>query len=271
MGMACGCQHQYIDGSNVFEGLMIRKLYFREYIKIFEDNRSNWLKKFEFERKNENSFDIKKFKLLGDLLDSPNFSDHQREFFLSKINIFLSKIPDALIFFTSLSFFTKLENVTKRKKNFLSRKITLNNILEEKVEDEYDFIRDNLLKLSIKQHDHDVVTKLFIEFVSEFTIDFIYSEEDTIEKNEKKKKFSRENREKLFNWLKKMNNENLYLYLFDSKNVKKISQDLERLYENENINDNNSNFKDKKDLSYLTKLSKKNSNIITSRQRNIVK
>jgi len=233
MGICCGNQIQYIDGSNIFEGSKIRRINFKEYIKIFDENKSNWIKTFELERRNDNTLDIKKFKNLYDLLDSPNFTDHQRLFFFSRLNKFLLKIPDLLIFLTSLSFFTKLESKKTMRNNSLNAKTNLDNLLEGTVKDEYDLIKEDLLKMCIKKYDHDIVTKLFIEFVTEFTLDFIFTEEESIAKAEKRKKFSNENREKLFLWLKKLSKEKFYSYLFDVKNIKKINQDLERLYKNE--------------------------------------
>lgn len=246
MGSSCGCQQQHTDGSNIFEGLRIRKIYFKEYLKIFNENKSNWIKTFEIERKKGILFNIKNFKILEYLLNSNTFSEHQSEFFSYKINIFLSKIPDALIFFTALSFFTKLENLNKKRKDSFSEKITLNDLINDNVKDEYDLIKEDLMKMCFKKYDHDAVTKMFIELVSEFTLDFIFSGEESIEKAEKRKRFDNENREKLFFWLKKMTNETFYSYIFDVKNVRNVNRDLERFYNNPNDVELNDNLKTEK-------------------------
>lgn len=262
----CNCQNDttFIEGSFIFENLKIRNLTFNEYLKIFEENKSNWIKLFNTQRKHK-SFQLENFPILGNLMDSNYFSEHQRIFFNKKINKFISNLPDALIFFTALSFFTKLDKkkFTKKRKISMQENTNIDNLMQGVVKDEYDLIKDDLLSMCFKRNEHNSVTRLFIELVTEFTLDFIFSESDINEKeskenkqkNFKKKIFEEKNREKFLLWLEEMSNEKLYEYLFDVKNVIRINKDMERLYNYGEINDlesdNNlveNNFKNSNDI-----------------------
>ena len=67
--------------------------------------------------------------------------------------------------------------------------------------------------MAIKRNDHDDVTKFFIEFVTEFPLQFLYFDNKEVE--EKLKIYSKENREKLFSRVKMLNNQRFYDYMFN--------------------------------------------------------
>merc|ERR1712032_1377854 len=72
--------------------------------------------------------------------------------------------------------------------------------------------------------DHDDVTKFFIEFVTEFPLQFVCS--DKKEQEEKSQIYSQNNRDKLFSQIKMMNNQRFYEYMFNKENVMLIHEDL---------------------------------------------
>ncbi len=233
MGGACTCGGRINDSLVFWSRLNIRKITFYEYLKLFEENKINWVKSACIE--NNFIIDISKCEKLNQLLDSPDFTEKERIFFLEKIKNFFSKQTDKLLFFTSLSFFTSIEdqnskdqNKKKISKEEKEAKALIDELKNEPFKDNYDTIFDNLRKMAIKPHDHNDVTKTFIELVSEFTIDFLDIE--PVIKKEKYSQYSQSIREKLFDRLQKKPKDKFYDYMFNIKNIKLITDDLNRIY-----------------------------------------
>lgn len=265
MGGACVCNRQISESWLFWSRLNIRKITFQEYTKIFEEKRLDWLKCLN--KKNEFSIEISECETLRDLLNSPDFSDKERIFFFEKLKKFISKQTDKLQFFTSLSFLTIIEPLKENtNKNFSSsnnnnknKKFSLEeeakNYIEtlkkDTIQENFDIIFEQLLKMAIKKDEHYDVTKIFIELVSEFTIDFLHLEPRN--KKDLTIEYSKEPREKLFLKLVEKPNKKFYEFMFNEKNVKMITDDLSKISQeivcdskntsildiSENVNDKN--------------------------------
>jgi len=276
MGGACVCNNQIINECSLFwSRVNIRKITFQEYVKIFADKRSEWLKCLN--KNNEFTIEISECEILRDILNSPDFSDKERTFFFEKLKKFISKQQDKLLFFTSLSFFTlpgelqkKDSNNTKnesKNKKFCLGEEAKNYIESLKVDtkkEDVDIISEQLLKMSIKRDEHNDVTKIFIELVSEFTVDLLNLEPRS--RKELSFLYEQEVREILFSKLMEKPKKMFYEYMFNEKNVKFITDDLTKIYR-ESSSDS------KKDMNesgfFSSSLRSENTN--TNNDKNIIK
>lgn len=225
MGGLCGCFSSNNDIIGFWRTIELRKITFDTYQKIYEKNQRKWLSSGE----NKRSVDLRKCEELYPLLDSSEFTDKQRTVYFDKLNEYINEQSDKLTFFTSLAFFTKLNREdTKQAENILD------SIKEEKPKI-HDILFASLIKMAIKRTDHDDVTKFFIEFVTEFPLQFIYIDKRELE--EKMQIYSQINRDKLFSQIKMMNNQRFYEYMFNKENVSLIHNDLLKIQMDYSSND----------------------------------
>lgn len=223
MGAMCGCNSSNTDIIGFWRNIQLRKITFDAYQKIYEKNQRKWLSSGD----NKRSVDLRKCEELYPLLDSSDFTDKQRTVYFDKLNEYINEQSDKLTFFTSLAFFTKVtteENpqIRRQADNLLD---SLNLGEKPKI---HDHLFCNLIKMAIKRNDHDDVTKFFIEFVTEFPLEFT-----SIEKKDREEKlqiYSQANRDKLFSQIKMMNSQKFYDYMFNRDNVSLIHNDLLKIH-----------------------------------------
>ncbi len=233
MGAVC-CGQETRDISTFWRGLELRKISFDQFYQIYEKNQVNWLNSGESSR----LINLKKCKELNKLLFNSDLTVEQREVFMEKLNEFVNNLSDKLMFFACLSFFTQLrddENTFKAKKD--AKESYLDSLRMTERKKNFDIVFSSLLKLAIKRNDHDDVTKLFIQLVTEFAVPFLYTNKKDIE--EKSKLFSKNNREELFKQLKMSNLQKFYEYMFSSSNIMNIHHDLLRINDNKPLEDLN--------------------------------
>jgi len=221
MGGICGCNNTSNDITTFWKNMEIRKLTFDAYQKIYEKNQRKWLSSGE----NKRTVDLRKCEELFPLLDSADFTEKQRNFYFDKLNEYINDQSDKLTFFTSLAFFTRIS--AKEAANTQPENI-LNSIKTEEKPKMHEHLFSNLIKMAIKRNDHDDVTKFFIEFVTEFPLQFVFSDKKEIE--EKQQIYSKYNRDKLFSQIKMMNNLRFYEYIFNRQNVTLIHNDLCKIH-----------------------------------------
>ncbi len=219
---ACGCgQVDNNDIPSFWYRLELRKITFEAYCKIFEENQLNW---FSSSDKN-NNVDLTKCAELNKLLDNPDFSESKRNLYFKKLNIFVNKQHDKLSFFTCLSFFTKLnEDENKPKKKFDKNSYYLESLSISERSKKIDLVSDALLNMAIKKNNHDEVTMLFLELVTEFPQPLF-----TLDKKEKEENlsvYSRVAREQLFSQINKYKKQKFYEYMFNKENIFIIHNDL---------------------------------------------
>lgn len=221
MGAMCGCNNQSNDIVGFWRNIELRNITFDAYQKIFEKNQRKWLSSGE----NKRSVDLRKCEELYPLLDSSDFSEKQRTVYFDKLNEYINEQSDKLTFFTSLAFFTRVtqENVSKEQANNLLD--SLNTAEKPKI---HEHLFSNLIKMAIKRNDHDDVTKFFIEFVTEFPLEFVTLEKKDMD--EKLQIYSQANRDKLFSQIKMMNSQKFYDYMFNRENVSLIHNDLIKIH-----------------------------------------
>ena len=219
----CGCNSSANDIIGFWKSIELRKISFDSYQKLFEVNQRKWISSGE----NKRDVDLRKCDGLYTLLDSADFSDKQRIVYFNKLNEFVNEQTDKLTFFTSLAFFTRISKdqevkaLTKTSEQGLN---ILDNERGGKEANVSDHLYNNLIKMAIKRTDHDDVTRFFIEFVTEFPLEFVYVEKKVRE--EKEQVYSQGNRDKLFTQIKMMNNAKFYAYMFNKENVMLIHNDL---------------------------------------------
>ena len=231
MGAVCGCGHETRDISTFWRGLELRKITFDSFLKVYEKNQMNWLNSGE----NNRVVDLRKCDELNKLLYNPEFSAEERTIFLEKLNDFINSQSDKLTFFTCLSFFTKLneEEITNSKKN--EKKSYLDSLRVNERLKNFDVVFDSLLKMAIKKKDHEDVTRLFIQLVTEFPVPFLHANKK--DKDEKLAIYSKENKERLFNQIKAYNSQKFYEYMFNKENISIIHNDLLKIHTSYPIND----------------------------------
>lgn len=230
MGGACICSNEIYESQVFWSGMNIRQMTFQEYLKIFEENKLDWITCSN--SKNSAQLEIKNLSKLYPLLDSAELSEREREAYFNKLRNFIIKQNDKLIFFVCLAFFTSLRE--KQGKNNQA-KLTQNeeeaqNFIKWKSQispSKYDIVSQELMKMSIKKNDHHDVTRLFMQLVSEFTIDFLHIDDEN--KKEKFFDYSLENREELLFTLTNLPKETFYQYMFSDKNIKFITDDLKKI------------------------------------------
>jgi len=247
MGAAC-CGHDSKDISTFWRGLELRKISFDKFYQIYEKNQVNWLNSGE----NNRYINLRKCQELNRLLFNNELTPDQREIFLDKLNEFVNNLSDKLTFFACLSFFTQLndDDASSKAKN-KEKENYLESLRVNERKKNFDIIFNSLLKLAIKKNDHDDVTKLFIQLVTEFTVPFLCSNKKELD--EKLKIYSKNNRELLFKQLKMFNLQKFYEYMFSTNNISIIHEDLARINTNKpmedivkvrttpNVNTNNNN------------------------------
>jgi hypothetical protein len=227
MGAMCGCNTNNNDIVGFWKNMGLRSLTFDAYKKIYEKNQRKWLSSGE----NKRSVDIKKCEELFPLLDSVDFTEKQRKLYFDGLNLYINDLSDKLTFFTSLAFFTKVSNENEIKT--LDEDRSAVNILDsiknrEESPKIHDLLFSHLIKMAIKRNDHDDVTKFFIEFVTEFPLQFVYLDKREIE--ERMQVYSKDNRDKLFAKIKMMNSQRFYEYMFNRDNVSHINNDLLKIH-----------------------------------------
>jgi hypothetical protein len=231
MGAMC-CVNTTNNIENFWKNVNLINQTFDSYQKIYYENKRKWLSSGG----SVETVDLKNCNELYDLLDISELSQNQRIFYFDKLNEYINNLPNKLTFFTSLAFFTK----TTPKYEVYKSTFESTNVLETfKNEQSYVVYNLNgeanqiilhekifsiLIKMAKKKSDHDDVTKCFIDFVTEFPLQFIYEEIKDFQ--EKKKIYSIENRHKLFLNLKLLNNQEFYKYMFSRDNVCQIHNDL---------------------------------------------
>ena len=216
----CGCNGSASDITGFWKSIELRRLSFDEYQKIFEANQRKWLSSGE----NKRSVDLRKCPQLYPLLDSADFSEKQRTVYFDKLNEYINEQSDKLTFFTSLAFFTRIGTNQEMKSTEQAENI-LDTLKKEEKTKTHDHLYNNLIKMAIKRTDHDDVTKFFIEFITEFPLQFVYADSKK-EMEEKMTVYSQTNRDKLFSQIKMMNNAKFYEYMFNRENVMLIHEDL---------------------------------------------
>lgn len=224
MGAVCGCGQEVKDIASFWNGIELRKYTFNQYFKIYEKYQMKWLTSGE----NNRFVDIRKCEELNKLLNNSEFTEKERIVYFDKLNDFVNNQSDKLTFFTSLAFFTKLDEESKEKNNLDNSEKYIESIRKKEVERNFDVIFELLLKMAIKKRDHEDVTRLFIQLVTEIPIPFINLTHR--EKDERMIIYSKENREKLFNQIKAYPIEKFYEYIFSKDNVNLIHKELSRIY-----------------------------------------
>lgn len=226
MGTISCCGNDSRDISTFWNGLELRKITFKTYIKIFEENQMNWLNSGEHIR----SINLEKCNELNKLLTNDDFTKNEQKIFIEKLNEFVNSLSDKLTFFTCLIFFTKItghdnlaldDNVNK---SLSKRQSYIETLRNSEITQNFLIIFDSILKMAIKKKEHDDVTKLFIQIVTEFAVPFVYFNKK--DRDEKKFIYCKDNREKLFKMLKNFHLQKLYEYLFHYDNVSLIHNDL---------------------------------------------
>lgn len=227
MGAICGCNGQSKDIIGFWKGIELRKITFEAYKRLYDTNQRKWLSSGESNR----TVDIRKCDELYPLLNSSEFTEKQRTAYFDQLNNFINNQSDKLTFFTSLSFFTKIngEKDIKGDKNQEQKVMNLFDSMNfngdsSKQKNLNDLIFESLLKMAIKRSDHDDVTRFFLELVTVFPLQFLHEEGKAME--EKLQIYSEANRERLFNQIKLMNNQKFYEYMFNRENVSLIHNDL---------------------------------------------
>jgi len=215
----CGCNSSANDIVGFWKSIELRKISFDAYQKIFEKNQRKWLSSGE----NKRSVDLRKCEELYPLLDSSDFTEKQRAVYFDKLNEYINEQSDKLTFFTSLAFFTRISKDQELKTSEKAENI-LDSLKTAEKTKTHDHLYNNLIKMAIKRTDHDDVTKFFIEFVTEFPLQFVYVDKRELE--EKMTIYSQNNRDKLFSQIKMMNNQRFYEYMFNKQNVMLIHDDL---------------------------------------------
>lgn len=223
MGGLCGCFSSNNDIIGFWRTIELRKITFDTYQKIYEKNQRKWLASGD----NKRSVDIRKCDELFTLLDSPDFSEKQRLIYFDKLNDYINDQSDKLTFFTSLSFFTKLTTEKDNKSKDQLADNIIDNLKPKENIKEHEIIFSNLIRMAIKRSDHDDVTKFFIEFVTEFPLQFLIIDKKDIE--ERTQVYSLANRNKLFDQIKSMDNKKFYDYMFNRENVSLIHEDLMKI------------------------------------------
>ena len=235
MGAMCGCGNETKDISTFWRGLEIRKITFDQYITIFERNQKNWLSSGDANR----VVDIRKCNELFKLLHNNEFSEKERIVFFDRMNEFVNNQYDKLTFFTCLSFFTRLNESELAKRSLTSSAPSAEQYIESLRTNErdknFEIVFEHLLRLAIKKKDHEDVTKLFVQLITEVPLNFVYLSQR--EREEKSIIFSKENREILFNNLKGYPSKKFYEYIFSKDNVAHINNDLLKISSSNGLKD----------------------------------
>jgi hypothetical protein len=230
MGAVCGCGNESRDISSFWRGLALRKITFKTYCKIYEDNKMKWMNYCEDTRK----IDLDKCNELSKLLVNDDFSKNENKIFIEILNEFINSQSGKLTFFTCLSFFTKLSgndfasSLSDYNKKPTTNQTYIESLRSSESAENFEIVSYSLLEMAIKKKEHDDVTKLFIQLVSEFAVPFVYFAKK--DRDEKLLVFSKENREKLFKQLKSFNSQKFYGYLFHEDNFALIYDDLVRIH-----------------------------------------
>lgn len=227
MGAVC-CGNESRDIASFWRGLELRKISFERFCQIYEKNQMNWLNSGE----NNRVVDLRKCQELNTLLVSQDFSAEEKLIFLDKLNEFINSQSDKLTFFTSLSFFTKLNEDGEISKNSKSKKNEKLSYIESLRANErtknFDIVFDSLLKMAIKKKDHEDVTKLFLQLVTEFPVPFLHAGKK--DRDEKLGLYCRENRDRLFAQLKMFNSQKFYEFMFNLENVSLVHNELVKIH-----------------------------------------
>jgi hypothetical protein len=225
MGAVCGCGTDKGDIASFWRGMELRKITFQAYCKIFEKNQMNWLSSGD----GNNHINLRKCEELSKLLYNPDFTEAERKLFIDKLNEFVNSQSDKLIFFTCLSFFTKLnEDEKPQQSKKIGKKSYIESLRNSERSKNFDIVFDELLNMAIKKNEHEDVTKLFIALATVFPLPFLYS--DKKEKEENFSVYSYQHREQLFNQIKMYNKQKFYEYMFNKENVSIIHNDLVKIH-----------------------------------------
>lgn len=231
MGAVCGCGPEGKDISTFWRGFELRKITFDTFCKIYEKNQMNWLNSGE----NNRTVDLRKCEELNRLLFNPEFNEREKAVFFEKLNEFVNSQSDKLTFFTSLSFFTKLNEDESHKNKSNEKEMFIDSLRANERKKNFDIVFESLLKMAIKRNDHEDVTKLFIQLVSEFTVPFLFWEKKDKEYN--LAIYTKENREKLFSQIKMYNLQKFYEYMFNKDNISIIHKDLCKIQMNNPVDE----------------------------------
>jgi len=226
MGGVC-CGNESRDISTFWRGLELRKISFESFCKIYEKNQMNWLNSGE----NNRVVDLRKCQELNKLLVNNDMSIEERQHFTEKLNEFVNNQSDKLTFFTCLSFFTKLneEQVSKNSsKAKQSEKLDyIESLRNSERTKNFDIVFDTLLKMAIKKKDHEDVTKLFLQLVTEFPVPFLHGKQK--DRDEKMALYCRENRDRLLAQLKMFNSQKFYDFMFNPENISVIHSEIVKI------------------------------------------
>lgn len=225
MGAVCACGPERGDISTFWRGLELRKITFDAYCKIYEKNQINWLNSGD----NNHFINLRKCDELNKLLYNSDFTADERDLLIENLNEFVNKLSDKLTFFTCLSFFTILNEDNQKNKKSAKQSFIESLRSEERVK-HFDIVFESLLKMAIKKNDHEDVTKLFIELVTVFPVNFLYTSLKA--KEEILAVYSSHNREILFNQISRKNKKIFYEYMFNKDNVWLIHNDLMKIHAN---------------------------------------
>jgi len=228
MGAACGCGQETRDISTFWRGLELRKITFEKYCQIYEKNQMNWLKSGG----NTRLIDLKNCNDLNILLENNELSPDNKKIFMDKLNDFVNSQSDKLTFFTCLSFFTKLgeEETSAKTAEKAKAQSVIESLRNKERAHNFSIVFESLLKMAIKKSEHEDVTKLFIQLVSEFPIPFVYSINK--DREEAQAICSQDNREALFNKIKMYNLQKFYEFMYNKDNISLIQRELESIYSN---------------------------------------
>lgn len=225
MGAACSCGQESMDIVAFWRGLELRKITFEKFCKLLETNQGNWLNSGG---ENRRTIDLKNCEELKGLLINNELSEIEKNVFFEKLQIFVNRQHDKLTFFTCLAFFTQLyEDRSSADKKPTPNQTYIQAIKNKEKEKSVDKIYETLLRLAIKKNDHDDVTKLFIELVTEIPVLIVHSSKKDIE--EKNIIYSKANRDRLFAQLKSMSQNKFYEYMFNKDNISLIHNDLVKI------------------------------------------
>jgi hypothetical protein len=226
MGALCGCGPEGKDVSTFWRGFELRKITFDSFCKIYEKNQMNWLNSGETNR----TVDLRKCQDLNKLLFNPELNERDKDIFFDKLNEFVNSQSDKLTFFTCLSFFTKINDDETPKIKTNEKQSYIDSIRANERKKNFDLVFESLLKMAIKRSEHEDVTKLFIQLVTEFTVPFLLSDKKI--KENILAVYIKENREKLFSQIKMYNLQKFYDYMFNKDNIFMIHNDLTKIQMN---------------------------------------
>lgn len=219
----CQCGPVLKETQVFWAKINLRKTTFRDFMKTLDEKRIEWIKQGD-------DIDLRKCDKLNWLLDSTEFTATERTFYFNKLNEYVKRQSDKLMFFASLSFFTILDG--HHSPNFKGAPPTnasalIDNIRGNVVKSNFDIIFDDLLRMAIKKDEHLDVTGTFIELVTEISIDFLNI--SAAMKEDKKMEFKNLNREELLRRLNLKTKDKLYEYLFNANNISMICNDLAKI------------------------------------------